>query len=994
MARPGVSAVEQNSLVAQTQKMEAQLATAETHLNNITSQIQNFKAENFTQFLQDMAGGLRSLDIAYSELFGWTGEVADNADDVFVRREAALANGIRTIRDLTDEQKTELQDTLRALVQDAPVTYEEFTELISAAANQGVPFEDLAEFARVMAQIQTATDVAGGEGAKTLARLLNLTNESYSDLYRVGSVLDALGNNMAASQYEILDMAIRAAPALQQVGMSSTDILAVSAALRALGIQSAAGGTSIGKLGDKMEKAATLGAEARDTLMDWASASGLAAESIYELYMAADQDKDFWKNLGADLGMTASDAQALAKSALALENFSRVLGVTQEEFAAGWKADAAQEMLNLFTALGNLDGSGLEENTLWVLQQLDLTEVRTARAVKAMSSQWDQYDRALALARQEAQEPVTLAAEAERMYATTEARRQMNQNRAENMAESMGRQVTAMRQPFADFFAELQQWYADWPVWAQDAVSTTTEILRVGGQAIHTAADAAFAFNQLNTAYRQIQGMDTSRLTSGLATMSKVGLGLAAGVGVGYSLYEYFSTLERMRKDVTEISQTLSTLTIEIDEESKDAALRSLREVKDAANALGGGKSEEARQNAELAKMGFGTLSMFGSGVGYQMAVRDQLAEDAWNAYYREMGDLSQAMRDAATDTDRAAIQASMAEADARMQAAIRQITDDYTAEINAMANGMLGSAADAEQQARLERITKLYNALAQFSTYDRGSADFTQESRQLRMQYAAWARDLGLMREDEYRDVAWNTGSERSRQWDFSDYVKPLYEQLAAELAAVAGDEGLMTLLGLMTDSGALAGVDPTELDGALLALIQAMDIKAIGDEGAKNTQDVGKALTDGLARGLSDNQATATAAARDLAAAVDQMLRSTLQVHSPSALTVEMGRHVAQGLALGIAQNSGLAVEAVRALGAQVAAEARNQAALIENALQVIMPLPASASAGNTYNQSRSYHQTFNLQTGPLEQQQNVRELARQLTAMQNKADRALGN
>ena len=291
--------------------LETAMNNAKTSASNLQTQINSFKIDTFVTNASNAASAINSLKLGLGQILGMFGQTADEADNAYVSRQAALTEATRPI---PQEQKTEevingLDQGLQELAQHAPVAYEGLAAIMGAGAQQGVAVENLMEFTRVMAMMNAATDVTGTEGAQNMARFMAITNESTGSLERVGSVLDVLGNSVAASQSEILDFGLNAAPALHQVGMSSTDIMAISASMRALGINSAAGGTSIGKLGTAMDNAAKLGASQMQPMLENANkAYGQQFETVYDL-------QRYYDSLGRGDKAKLWEAMGMTKSA-------------------------------------------------------------------------------------------------------------------------------------------------------------------------------------------------------------------------------------------------------------------------------------------------------------------------------------------------------------------------------------------------------------------------------------------------------------------------------------------------------------------------------------------------------------------------------------------------------------------------------------------------------------------------------------------------------
>lgn len=494
-------------LQRQVQSLEDGLARAQTQVNTLQEQINSVRLDTFIAHAETIASTINSLKIGLGDLTDFARQTANAADTANVSREAAFISATKNVEDIhqTQDDLNALNDTLREMSTRIPQTYQQLAGLMGVGATLGVPYEDLEKFTEVMAKLNVATNVDGEGGAQAMAQFLNITEKSFANLDRVGSTLTELGNNSATTEQAILEMSHRAATGLAAVGMTAQDILAVSAAINSVGIEAQAGGSAISKLGITMDKAANVGGQQIQMLLDtWGDAD---ISSIYDLYAKLDSlpSAEGWKSFADSLGMTASDTKALMNSALAAERFSQAMGQTVDEFAAGWNQDSANQMLNFFRALGGMDGTGEAENMLWTMDQLGIKEIRQSNMVRALAGNWELYEKMLGLARDAYEDNIALENEANRAFSTNESRRVINENKEQNALEAMGETVTAMRKPWEDFFGDLQQWYADWPGWAQTAVGVAAETTKGLGDLLNAAGQASFAVLAISKAIKEIE---------------------------------------------------------------------------------------------------------------------------------------------------------------------------------------------------------------------------------------------------------------------------------------------------------------------------------------------------------------------------------------------------------------------------------------------------------------------------------------------------------
>ena len=160
-----------------------------------------------------------------------------------------------------------------------PQTTAELTELAAAGGQLGISQENIIDFTEVMAQMGTATNLVGEEGAATLARFQNVMGVGQNEIRNIGSAIVDLGNHSATTESEIAAMALRMGKYGSSVRMSAADVLGYSAALSSLGIEAQMGGSAIGRTWLSIEKAVANGGEG---LKAFAKYSGKSAEEFKE----------------------------------------------------------------------------------------------------------------------------------------------------------------------------------------------------------------------------------------------------------------------------------------------------------------------------------------------------------------------------------------------------------------------------------------------------------------------------------------------------------------------------------------------------------------------------------------------------------------------------------------------------------------------------------------------------------------------------------------
>ena len=191
--------------------------------------------------------------------------------------------GVQKTTNMTSEEIKQLEDELVNMSMRIPVTTAKLLEIAEAAGQLGVKgVKDVALFTETMAKLEITSDIVGAEGAKSLARLLNTAGEGTDKIDELGSVVVALGNNMAASEKEIVHMAGEIGRSVSSYNVASEASLAWGAALKAMGARAEGSGSAIGKAMIMIDKAITNGGEKFEYLQHITGMTGDQIKKTFE----------------------------------------------------------------------------------------------------------------------------------------------------------------------------------------------------------------------------------------------------------------------------------------------------------------------------------------------------------------------------------------------------------------------------------------------------------------------------------------------------------------------------------------------------------------------------------------------------------------------------------------------------------------------------------------------------------------------------------------
>lgn len=151
---------------------------------------------------------------------------------------------------LAGKELRDLGEDIARISFKVPIATKNLLEIGEAAGQMGIKGrKNIEAFVETLGRLELATDVIGGEGARKIARILNITglaDDAANSVGKFGAALTALGNNAAATESEILEVAQKIAQATVVFGVSAPDILGFATALREMGLQSEVAGTQLG----------------------------------------------------------------------------------------------------------------------------------------------------------------------------------------------------------------------------------------------------------------------------------------------------------------------------------------------------------------------------------------------------------------------------------------------------------------------------------------------------------------------------------------------------------------------------------------------------------------------------------------------------------------------------------------------------------------------------------------------------------------------------
>ena len=269
-----------------------------------------------------------------------------------IRFEDQFALVKKTMSDVKDPKVFEqIKADLLDLSQRIPLAAGELAKLGEVAGQLGVSADDLSEFVEVTGKLSVATNMTGQEAATSMARFLAVVNENTTEIGKFGAILVELGNNVAATESEIINLAQNFGAQATSAGLSAEMTLAFAAAMRETGQQSQAGATALGKFFTILNDAAILGGS------EIAKFADVAGMNVDEFRRIVEDD------IGGAAQLVLSGFSEITESGGSLNQTLRELGLGNVRVARALTSLANNEE-GLADAINRANKEAVEQNAL------------------------------------------------------------------------------------------------------------------------------------------------------------------------------------------------------------------------------------------------------------------------------------------------------------------------------------------------------------------------------------------------------------------------------------------------------------------------------------------------------------------------------------------------------------------------------------------------------------------------------------------------------
>lgn len=404
-------------------------------------------------------------------------------------------------------------DDIAKMASVIPVSTKDLLGLSETAGQLGIHGKkDLLEFTRVMAEMGSATNLAGEEGAKQMARFANVMGiDVGKNIRQVGNSVVRLGNNFATSEAEIMNMSSRLAASSRLVGITTPNVLGLATAMSAVGIEAEAGGTAMSTVMTKVDKAVASGGEK-------------------------------------------------------LQNFANVAGLSAEDFAAKWKSKPTEALEDLMKGLDKASKSGGNMNQ--ILDMLGIKGVRESNAVKSLAQNHELLSEAIKQSNDAYNYGNDLAEEAAAAWDTLHAKLTTLKNTFGNIAKDIFSIVAPALKDIVDKVNDFAKKWFDLSETSKKAIgemilkiggllSAVGPVMLIGGKITKTLSPVIGVASQVGNAFKTATGILSN--SGSLFTSVSNGMKNAAG-SLGDKFREVGSKFPAFGNKALEMYDKMSTI--------------------------------------------------------------------------------------------------------------------------------------------------------------------------------------------------------------------------------------------------------------------------------------------------------------------------------------------------------------------------------------------------------------------------------------------------
>lgn len=375
-----------------------------------------------------------------------------------VKSATDIQSAFTGVRKTVEETATMSFERLREELSKIPLETASTTEAVfgvaEAAGQLGIAADDIPNFTKNIIMLADSTNILSDEGAVNIAQFLNIMGESPKTVDQFGNALVELGNTTATDESSILRLATRLASAGKLVGLTTPEILGLSAAMSAVGLTAEAGGTAMSTTMKMISKEVATGGEN-------------------------------------------------------LKLYAEITGQTAEEFAETWRNEPIKALQDFLIGMANLEGGS--EAVIQMLDELGFSGIRQSDTLQRLTLDYDGLEKAVKSANEQYYNGTALTDEASTRYEDFATSVSQLKEAFKQFMDAIGQDLIKILQPMVQGLAtaiqnlttwwkELDQPMKNFILGLLGVVAAIGPLLAIGGSLLIWTAKLKAAFSVLGIA--------------------------------------------------------------------------------------------------------------------------------------------------------------------------------------------------------------------------------------------------------------------------------------------------------------------------------------------------------------------------------------------------------------------------------------------------------------------------------------------------------------
>jgi len=226
--------------------------------------------------------------------------------------------------DQTAAETEQFTAQFREMAREIPQARATLAEIAVVAGQLGIRGTDnILSFTKVIAELGSASNLAGEEAATALTRMLNVMGEGIGEARRLSDVIVTLGNNAATNERQIAEMATEIALATATFEIGTTAAAGIGAAMAEMGLRAEVSGTAVGRTFRAIDQALKTG-EGRSAVEALTNLIGPALDQAFENDPTEVFEK-FIEGLGAVIDQGGNYYEVLEELGLQQEEVNKTI---------------------------------------------------------------------------------------------------------------------------------------------------------------------------------------------------------------------------------------------------------------------------------------------------------------------------------------------------------------------------------------------------------------------------------------------------------------------------------------------------------------------------------------------------------------------------------------------------------------------------------------------------------------------------------------------